>query len=263
MTPATSDSPAPGSESATLAGKRILITRPAAQAEALRRLLQARGATVVQLPLLTIEPARQPALAARALQTSRDFDCWIFTSTNAVKFATQLDGGVWPAALVAIGAATATALQALGREALAPAGGYSSEGVLSLPLFAEPAGKRVLVVTGAGGLDLIAPELARRGVSVERAEVYRRVPLPHAPERVLAALRGTQAIVLTSLEALDQLLRLTPEASQAALKRKQLVVPSQRVVEKALELGFSAPLVPDQVADAAFVRCLEQWAHSA
>lgn len=245
--------------SATLAGVRVLVTRPALQADNLCRMLAARGAEVVRLPLQSMEPARAPALALRQLQASRDFDLWIFTSANAVRFAAQLDAGVWPTRLAGVGAATTTALQAAGREALAPAETFSSEGLLASPLVEDVAGQRILIVTGSNSLPLLKDELGARGAQVEVAEVYRRVKLPHPPEVVQAALRGTGAILLTSYEALEHLVELTPEPTRGSLVRKQLVVPSQRVVEKARALGFAEPLVPALVADAAFVRCLEHW----
>ena len=249
--------------SPTLQGLRVLITRPAHQAEGLARLLAARGADVVRLPMQAIEPTRQPQQAARLMAAAREAYAWIFTSANAVRFAAQLDSGVWPQRLLAIGTATATALAGLGRGVPQAPDTFSGEGLLELPDLQQLAGQRLLVVTGAGGLGALAAALQARGAEVEVAEVYRRVPLPHAEDAVLGALRGTQAIVATSGEGLEQLVRLTPAASQPTLFKKQLAVPSQRVVEKALELGFQRPpLVPEQVSDTAFVHCLQQW-HSA
>ncbi|HUP91505.1 MAG TPA: uroporphyrinogen-III synthase [Solimonas sp.] len=256
---AVHESQIPNPESRPLAGLRILVTRPAQQTEALSRLLAARGAEVVRLPMQAIEPARQAQQAAERMAQARDFDGWIFTSANAVKFAAALDAGVWPR-LLAVGGATAAALTALGREAQVPADEFSSEGLLALPELQASPGRRWLVVTGADGPGQLAEALRARGATVEIAEVYRRVALPHTEDAVLGALRGTQAIVATSAEGLEHLVHLTPEARRPGLLRKQLAVPSRRVVEKALELGFHyPPLVPEQVSDPAFVRCLEQW----
>src|SRR3546814_8255413 len=82
----------------------VLVTRPAAQADALCGLLEARAATVLRLPLHSIEPLRQPAAAARTLAQMRNADAWIFTSVNAVAHAQRLDAGVWPRT-IAVGAA--------------------------------------------------------------------------------------------------------------------------------------------------------------
>ncbi len=243
----------------TLSGLRILVTRPAAQAELVCRLLAARGADVQRLPLQVIEPARTPAVAKRLFETHRDAHAWIFTSTNAVKFAAELDPGVWPPC-IAVGAATAAALQALGQSPAVPVSAYSSDGVLALPELQDVAGHRYLVVAGEHGLDRIHDGLVARGAVVSKAAVYRRVALPHPQEAVAQALDQVQAAVVTSGEALQRLHLLTTDATRPSLLRTQLVVPSQRVVEQAQQLGFlRVPLVPDPITDAAYVQCLEHW----
>lgn len=243
----------------TLQGLRVVVTRPAAQAELLCHLLATRGAEVRRLPLQAIEPVRAPAQAARQLAEQREARAWIFTSTNAVKFAAQLDAGVWPPC-IAVGAATAAALQALGQSPAQPLSAYSSESVLELPELQDVAGQDILIVTGEAGLDRLREGLRARGARVHEALVYRRVPLPHPPEAVTQALHRARAAIVTSGEALQRLYDLSASADRAELLKVQLVVPSRRVVEQARELGFvRAPLLPDPIADAAYVQCLEHW----
>jgi uroporphyrinogen-III synthase len=234
-----------------LASVRVLVTRPAHQAENLCRLIEAEGGTVVRLPLLTIEPGAQGAEARKRLAEPRDL--WIFTSANAVRHAQPLAAGAWPARLAAIGPATATAIAAAGHAAAAtPLSGNTSEALLALPDLQSLQGTRILLVTGEGGRDLLERELAARGASVERAEVYRRVPLPYPPEAVASALRKSDVIVITSGESLEHLVRLTPEGSRTSLLKKPLVVPGVRVVEKARELGFTQPpRLAEPMSDAA------------
>lgn len=239
--------------SGTLAGVRVLVTRPAHQAENLCRLIEAEGGTALRLPLLTIEPGTHAAEARKLLAAPRDL--WIFTSSNAVRHAVPLVSGTWPPRLAAVGPGTAAALAVAGQaDAATPLAGASSEALLDLPELRDVAGLRVLVVTGEGGLDLLARGLAARGAAVERAEVYRRVPLPYPPDAVAAALRKSDVIVITSGEALEHLVRLTPEGARASLLKKPLVVPAARVVEKARELGFSQPpRVAEPMSDANLV----------
>lgn len=244
---------------APLAGLGVLVTRPAEQAEPVCRLLLAEGATVQRLPLLAIEPARPAPPLLQLFSDSRDAAAWIFTSRNAVRCARRLDTGRWPQRLYAVGAATAAALEELGLVATIPAGMFSGEGLLEHPSLREPAGQRFLLVTGADGLGTIVEGLRARGAEVAVAEVYRRQPVPHAPQQVVQALQVSAAILLTSGEALRQLWALTPEPEREGLRRRKLVVPSARVVEQALDLGFGQPLVPEQVSDAAYLRCLERW----
>lgn len=235
----------------SLKGIRILVTRPAHQAENLCRLIEAEGGTAVRLPLLTIEPSTHAAEARRLLAAPRDL--WIFTSSNAVRHAVPLVSGTWPPRLAAVGPGTAAALAVAGQaDAATPLAGASSEALLALPELQSIAGSRILIVTGEGGLDVLARGLAARGAAVERAEVYRRVPLPYPPDAVAGALRGVDVIVITSGEALEHLVRITPEAPRNSLLKKRLVVPGGRVVEKARELGFSQPpRVAEPMSDAA------------
>jgi len=66
--------------------------------------------------------------------------------------------------------------------------------------------------------------------------------------------------IVSSAEALANLVRLTPSAVRPLLLPLQLVLPSQRVVEKAREAGFTQPpLLPARVSDAAYVELLERW----
>jgi len=234
-----------------LAGVRVLVTRPAHQAESLCRLIEAEGGTVVRLPLLTIEPATQLAEARKRLAGSHDL--WIFTSANAVRHAQPLVAGPWPARLVAVGQATAAAIAIAGHAGAAtPLESASSEALLALPELANVRDARILLVTGEGGRDVLERGLSARGAVVERAEVYRRVPLPYPPDAVAAALRRSDVIVITSGESLEQLARLTPEGTRATLLKKALVVPAARVVEKARELGFvQPPRLAEPMSDAA------------
>jgi uroporphyrinogen-III synthase len=118
------------------------------------------------------------------------------------------------------------------------------------------------VVTGERGLDVLAGGLRARGALAEVAEVYRRVPMPYEESRVVAALRGTHAIIITSGEALDHLLRLTPAASQASLLRRLLIAPSERVVALARERGFVRAYAPPYMADAQLVQLLGELARA-
>lgn len=243
-----------------LAGLGVLVTRPAHQAQALCELLQQAGATVRRLPLQAIEPAADTAAVALRLQRARDWDHWIFTSANAARQAALACPGPWPP-LAAAGAGTAATLAAAGHPgALVPAGGDGAAGLLAEARFAAPQGQRVLIVTGDNTLPQLAAGLRARGAAVEVLAVYRRVPLQHPPQVVADALAACQVAIVSSGEALDQLLRLTPAAARPRLLALQLALPSPRVEETARAAGFTqAPLLPARVSDAAYVELLERW----
>lgn len=241
----------------TLRGLRVLVTRPAHQADALCRMIEARGGTALRLPMLSIEPVTSSSVE-RQLQAACAYDWWIFTSTNAVQQARKLLPSGWPSQLAAVGAATAAALESGGQKITLPQGTYTSEALLALPQFQDVSGQNILLVTGEGGLGVLAPTLRERGATVEVAEVYRRLPLPYDGAHVAAQLQQCDAIIITSAAALEHLLKVTPETARSALFERQLVVPSPRVRDLAIERGFRSPLMPEKMSDAAIIHTLEQ-----
>jgi uroporphyrinogen-III synthase len=68
-----------------LAGKRIVVTRSAAQSEALARDLTARGAIAVVLPLVSFADPEDFAPLDAAIAGIRQFDWMILTSAQAVR----------------------------------------------------------------------------------------------------------------------------------------------------------------------------------
>src|SRR6185369_16181193 len=110
----------------------------------------------------------------------------------------------------ALGAGTASALRRAGIERVTvPARGATSEQLLALPDLQNVGAQTIGLLTAPGGRDVIAPTLAARGAKVMRAEVYRRSPLPIAPNRrrALAALPRQCALLVSSAEALSTLWR--------------------------------------------------------
>lgn len=248
-----------------LQGLHVLVTRPAHQADALCRLLETAGAVALRLPLLEIQPPYDPAAAHDRLAHAADFDWLIFTSANAVRGAapwlTLPPPTPYPR-LACIGFATAAALKAAGCDpALVPAEGSTSEDLLATPAMRDVKGRSVLLVRGEGGRETLPATLAARGAQVETAAVYRRVPVHPAADDVAALLRRADAAIVTSGETLTQLVRVTPACARERLLALQLVVPSARVVQTAIELGFgSRPLAPASVSDSDFVDLVVAWA---
>lgn len=242
-----------------LSGLRVLVTRPAHQADALGDRLAAAGAEVSRLPLFAIDAGGDDAGLARRLREAHDAAGWIFTSTNAVRLAAERDPGPWPTAY-AIGPATAAALRALGRGAVEePASGSSSEALLEHPALQAVSGQRWLIVTGENGREQLADTLGERGAHVDTIALYRRRPLDYDAEKVIAEVELADVCVISSGEGLARLWAITPAASQASLLLQQLVVPSERVREQALALGFKAPLVPATPTDEDVLACLLGW----
>ena len=106
-------------------------------------------------------------------------------------------------------------------------------------------GRRIALVGAPGGRDLIGPTLRRRGAKVEAIHVYRREP-PRLTRRhfdALAAADDPLITLLSSGEALANLVAALPPPLLARLRAQTIVVSSARLAAAARAAGFGA-IVP-------------------
>ncbi|MEH6649661.1 MAG: uroporphyrinogen-III synthase [Motiliproteus sp.] len=256
-----------------LAGQRILVTRPAHQANALCDNLRQLGAEPIRFPTLAITPIAQhdsgyPLLKQRFL----DLDLYhavIFISANAVRLAYEQIDQYWPQlplqiTWLPVGSATASTLQRLLPEAVAPSHNDSaamdSENLLALPELQQLSGKRVLICRGEGGRELLAQTLQQRGAQLDYAELYRReIPVYSQTEiESIIYKSAASAMLVSSGEALLNLVALTGTNDEPHSKLIDLpvVLPSQRVAALASKLGFTCVRVAANATDAAMITVL-------
>ncbi|QHE91476.1 hypothetical protein PI93_021655 [Pandoraea fibrosis] len=220
-----------------------ILTRPDGQADALAKALSAAGIDTLAFPLLDIAPqADSGALAAldSALGALSSYALTVFISPNAVahalgrlihlsspegrEAADANAGDLWPAALpvAVVGPGSAQALADAGVAApkhrvIVPPGGpaarFDSEALLEQLDLTALAGRRVLLVRGDGGRELLADTLRASGAQVDIVSAYtRRAPEPDTA--AWAALEARLASpercawVLTSSEAVRHLATL-------------------------------------------------------
>lgn len=226
-----------------LAGACIVITRPVGTSGNLRRRVLALGGRAVTVPGLALRRPLDPVAASRALSAARRDDDWIFTSPSAVRFAFDLLPGLRiakRARVLAVGRATANALARHHIEAQVPDVRQDAAGLLALSELQSVRDRNIALVTAPGGRDLIQPALARRGASVRVMHVYRRVP-PRLTQRHFSALSlaaSPQFVLVSSGEALANLIRLLPENALRRLRRETLVVSSARLATLAKRHDF-------------------------
>jgi uroporphyrinogen-III synthase len=227
-----------------LLGRRILVTRPREQAGALAQALADAGALALLHPAIRIEPLADAGSLRKVQARLAEFDFAAFVSGNAVQFGlagvAQLPPGL---ICLAPGPGTARALRERGAsQVLLPTESYDSEGLLALPELQHLPGRRVLVLGGEGGRELLAESLRARGARVEVVSCYQRlVPqeeLPALAELLLCA--PPDATVFTSSEGLENLLQNLPEAAAGVLRTLPLFVPHPRIAERARSRGCLA-----------------------
>ena len=246
-----------------LAGRGILVTRPAHQADHLCRLIEAAGGRPIRFPVLEIRPSADPDAAAAALGRLADYDVAVFVSANAVQQAVAAMGPrPWPSRveIAAIGAATAQALMAQGLVVThCPVADFTSEALLALPALQGLAGRRVLILRGDGGRDQLRDTLRARGAEVDYLEVYRRC-LPEADSApLLDRWRSGEidAVMVTSNESLRNLTTIVGTLGKPLLRATPLIVPNARTAALARELGISDRLrIAADATDAAMTAAL-------
>ncbi|HMM55513.1 MAG TPA: uroporphyrinogen-III synthase [Candidatus Desulfobacillus sp.] len=249
-----------------LAGRRIAVTRPAHQAQALSGQIEARGGIAVRFPTIAIAAAADPAPLRAAAAEIGAYDLAVFVSANAAEHALPLltAQGRWPGRLpaAAVGAASARAIARFGvARVIAPeAGEGDSEALLALPEFAPEAmrGRRVAIFRGESGRELLGETLEARGARVTRIACYRRLrpEIDAAPLRALLAQGRLDALTVTSAEGLRNLLALLGAEAAAAAKALPLFVVHRRIGEEARRLGF-ADVVVTAPGDAGLLAALE------
>ncbi len=258
-------------EKRPLFGRRIVVTRSRAQASQLSRQLLERGADVLEIPVIRLEPPGERLALADALLELNAYDWLIFTSANGVAaffeyFYKAFDdmrdiGGV---RIAAVGPATAAELTKLHlkvdlmpKEATAAAliaalTGYESiENLKILLMRAEVAGKE------------LPKKLEELGAIVDDVACYKTVP--ETEDRNGAAARlwkaGADWITFASASAVENF--------HARINLNQLLTQHPRIqfasigpeTSKALEaLGFKPAIEAKEHTMAGLVRALEKAA---
>lgn len=231
--------------------REVVLTRPAGSNAGLREaLVAARPAgvpepTLITQPLLVIQPLADGGDLPAALAAMDGGDLVVFVSPRAVEVADAVRPLVdWPAReFAAVGAATGRALAHAGRPAsFLPDASEDSEGLLECLRDVPMSGRRVWIIRGETGRELLADSLAARGAEPRFVAVYRRecpAPGPTVPA-------GPACLwIITAPQALDCFARLAGETdgSQSGLLDSNLLVINERARDRARALGIRGPIL--------------------
>jgi uroporphyrinogen III methyltransferase/synthase len=184
----------------TLGGRRLVVTRPRSQSSRLLELLEERGASVVEVPGIEVEPPPDWAPLDEALLGLERYQWVVLTSANAVS---ALVGriavlGLEPrlsahgARLACVGPATRAALEASfpgDRATLEP---RESRAAALLEALAGVGvrGSRVLLPASSRARRELAEGLRALGAAVDLLPAYATVVPPGLAEAVRACLEG-------------------------------------------------------------------------
>lgn len=162
-----------------LSGRRVAVTRPPGEAEALSR-LRRLGAEVLERPLIRIEPPADPEPLRRAVSGLRAYDWLVFTSVNGVRAFAQAQGGTTvtrPPRIAVVGSATASAVtEVLGWRVTASPSRFSGAALPEAMAAAGPvSGARILWPRAASAQETLGRLLRAAGAVVDDPEAYRTV----------------------------------------------------------------------------------------
>ena len=227
-----------------LAGRRIVVTRPAGQTAHIEALLRAAGGEPFLFPALEILDAEDLRPALALIERLDAFDLAIFISANAVNKALDLVRArrEWPPGLrvATVGRGSERELARRGfAGVIAPQQRFDSEGLLDLAELKQVNGKRVVIFRGESGRELLGDTLRSRGAAVEYAQCYRR-SRPHAdaaPLLDLCARHEIDAFTVTSSEGLENLHDMLGAAGRQCLMDTPLFAPHERIAAAARALG--------------------------
>ena len=250
----------------TLAGRTIVVTRPAAQAATLSELIRQAGGTPIVFPVLEIRDVDDAGPLAEIVGRLAQFDLAVFISPNAVQKAMRVIAarGGWPPHVRAatVGKASAAELRRAGVvDVIAPAARFDSEALLALPEMQQVGGRRVVIFRGDGGRELLGDTLTARGATVEYAVCYRRSKpdADPAPLFELWARDELAGIAVTSSEGMRNLFEMAGPAGRAWLAQTLLFVPHERIAETARALGATRLVLTGANDDGMLTGMIDWW----
>lgn len=221
----------------------VLVTRPGLEGQALCQQLVDDGIAAIHHPLIRIVDNSPSEPLSDLLQTS---DIIIAVSQHAVTSAQRIlaqSNQSWPssALYLGVGQKTAHILSKACKQKVNYPQVSDSEHLLRLPELRNVQDKAILILRGNGGRELIRESLINQGARVSYCETYRReyIPINHHNTYPLWVEQEISKIVITSQEQLEYFTSNTPDEYSNWLFTRHLFVPSQRIAERAQQLGYS------------------------
>ena len=181
--------PSPINPSKHLNGQTVLVTRAAEQSADLVQRIEAAGGRAIVHPVIEIQPAANLVALDASIERLPHFELLVFTSRNGVQFfKDRLDtvkARLPPRIQVAaIGSSTAQLIQDLWQiEPAVPASSHSPS--LADFLIGEHVEKKMLLVRGDRGSDVLDKRLAAAEVDFESVVAYRSVDVLTASPSII------------------------------------------------------------------------------
>jgi uroporphyrinogen III methyltransferase/synthase len=251
-----------------LAAKRIVITRAAAQSEALARELSGRGAIPIVVPLVSFAEPKDFAPLDKAIAQLEQFDWMILTSAQAVRAVAQRAEDLqrplnWPGSklLVAcVGPVTAEAARKVNLHVELVAGTHNGV-ALADELGSKLAGAKVFLPRSDRANPDLPIALKRHGAQVTEVIAYRTLRPAEADRGNLKRIAEGEidAVLFFSPSAVHHFVELWGADQVRQLQEKVAITAVGPVTAKALqEAGVARAVIADNTTAASVIEALER-----
>ncbi len=256
-------------ESRPLFGKRIVVTRPRAQASAFAALLEEQGAEVITLPTIATVPPKSWDPVDAALARLDRYAWLVLTSQNGVAMffdrlrargrdVRELAG----VRVAAIGPQTAAAIAERGlRVALTPRE-YRAEAVADALIADGVAGRRLLLARAAAARTILPERLAAAGAVVDEVALYETIVPPEAAAAaaIFAGERKPDLVTFTSSSTVTNFAGLFPGHDVSRILAGVAVgCIGPITAATARELGVTVDVEPREYTVPAFAAAIVRW----
>lgn len=243
----------------------ILVTRPEPAGSALCHVLNGTGCETILLPTIAYAPPSDLAAMESGVKQLGEQDWVVFISPQSVFATVPLMRREWPTLppvvkFAAVGLGTAKVLNEAGYNAIYPSQEWSSEGLLAMPAFNDVVGKRIAIVRGVGGRELLEPVLADRGAIVTPVITYQRVvpeaDISNCMEMFLQ--KRIDAVVCTSSTSVVNFKKMIGDDGWQAVNTVPMIVISERIKKIAQDLGFKIIWVAKNASHQAIAETIKE-----
>ena len=244
----------------SLAGKRILITRPRAQAADLFDRLAALSAEPILFPTIEIAPLDDYTALEQAIARLETYHWVIFTSVNGVAAVWQRLTGAGKnertfdgIKVAAIGPATAQALEKRGIRAEFIPEEYVAERILDG--MGDVNGQQILLPRADMAREALVVELEQRGAIVHEIAVYRTLPAAPDPRGLAELRRGVDVITFTSSSTVRNFVALAGRGTFGAI----VACIGPITAQTAREAGLPVDVIADEYTMDGLVAALTDY----
>ena len=268
--------------------KTIVITRPSGQArqliEVLTHAIEKSGVAkrafpeILSLPLLTIVPKDNLALADHIASALKDADLAIFVSPNAIESVMRLLERDWQdfskkiIPIGVMGGSSKLALQnhGIGLEEtptpiVIPKNNehWDSEGLWQelQGLKWDWTNKKIVIFKGEGGRDWLADTLKKAGATIEAISTYTRIPLDvdNPAWQAIGEMDFSKSLwLLTSSEAVRYLGDIAKDQFAQTLGSASALCPHHNIADAAELIGFGEVFTTEP-GDEALIKATLAW----